>query len=148
MDTNPGGISGTCICPPEIGSEMAGSLSFAVPQPVTASAVLRQALLSSEKSPPSGVEGGTMFLNAAWGEQYLLRRLKSRRSVTLARPHGICGTDAAGASHLIAAVVCCPPRLVLVRAKVPDWLCASASLAEISDRRSRGSSRMASGVVP
>ena len=46
---------------------MAESLSFAVPQPVTVSAVLRQALLSLEKSPPPGVEGGTMFPDAAWG---------------------------------------------------------------------------------
>ena len=88
-----------------------------------------------------------MFLDAAWGEQYLLRRMKSRRSVTLARPPWICGMDAAGASHLIAAVVCCPPCLVLVRAKVLDRLCASASLAEISDRNSRGASSMAYGVV-
>ena len=42
--------------------------------------------------------------------------------MTLARPHWICLTDAAGASRLIAAAVCGPHGLFFVRAKVPDWL--------------------------
>ena len=63
-----------------------------------------------------------MLLNSGlWWLQYLRRRMKSAHSVTLARPHYICWTDASGAGRLIAAVVTGPRGTFFARAYVPDW---------------------------
>ena len=63
-----------------------------------------------------------MLLNSGlWWLQYLRRRIKSAHSVTLARPHYICWTDASGAGRVIAAVVTGPRGTFFARAYVPDW---------------------------
>ena len=112
------------VCSPELASNMAGRLSFAVT--ATCDRVGRafvKPLYAQANHPMRGWRCSTLLLNACiWWRQYLQRRLKSSHSVAITRPHWICWSDAAGATRLVAAVIVGPRGLYFTRARVPDWL--------------------------